>query len=350
MYDLPHMLLFSILAVISGATSYRRIHQFIQTHQARLNEAFGCCWRRTPAYTSIRYTLQGLDPDEIAVHFRAHAATLANSAPTIAFDGKTLRGSLDRFEDTKAAQVLSAFAGEEQIVLGQILIEDADKDHEIQAAQRLIEALGLTGRLYTFDALHLQKKTVETVTASNSDMLVQLKGNHPKLYAAVRELCEAEPHKDQSYAVDLGKRNRIEQRTVRLWHLPKGTGTEAWHDHFKVVVEVRRQVECFNTRLRCFETREEPPAYYLSTRVASAETLGHAIRGHWGIENRLHHVLDTTMGEDASRIRKNPGVFAQLRHFGLNLLRHNGQANIRAALYDNAISLDRVLSYKGVKH
>ena len=74
------------------------------------------------------------------------------------------------------------------------------------------------------------------------------------------------------------------------------------------------------------------------------------VRGHWGIENCLHHVLDTSLGEDASRIRQNPGVFAQLRHFSLNLLRYNGQTNIRAALYDNAISLDRVLAYKGIKH
>jgi hypothetical protein len=158
MFDLPHLLLFSILAVMSGATSYRRIHQFISTHQPRLNQAFGCRWRRAPAYSSIRYILQGLDPDEIAPAFRAHSTGLADAAPVIALDGKTLRGSLDRFEDRKAAQVLSAFAGKEQIVLGQILIEDADKDHEIQAAQRLIETLGLTGRLYTLDALHLQKK------------------------------------------------------------------------------------------------------------------------------------------------------------------------------------------------
>jgi len=158
LFDLPHLLLFSILAVISGATSYRRIHQFVLAHQARLDEAFGCRWRRTPAYGTVRYALQGLDPGEIAPHFRAHAAALAGDAPVIALDGKTLRGSLDRFEDIKAAQVLSAFAGEERIVLGQILIEDADKDHEIQAAQRLIETLGLGGRLYTLDALHLQKK------------------------------------------------------------------------------------------------------------------------------------------------------------------------------------------------
>lgn len=161
LFDLPHLLLFSILAIMSEATSYRRIHQFIQTHQARLNEAFGCRWRRTPAYTTIRYALQGLDPSQIAPHFRAHAASLAGEAPVVALDGKTLRGSLDRFEARKAAQVLSAFAGEGQIVLGQILIEDADKDHEIQAAQRLIETLGLSGRLYTLDALHLQKKPLK---------------------------------------------------------------------------------------------------------------------------------------------------------------------------------------------
>lgn len=157
LYDLPHMLLFSILAVMSGATSYRRIHQFMRTHQARLNEAFGCRWRRTPAYSSIRYALRGLDCGEVATHFQNHAAGLAGDSAVIALDGKALRGSLDRFEDTRAAQVLSAFAVGERIVLGQVLIEDADKDHEIQAAQRLIETLGLAGRLYTLDALHLQK-------------------------------------------------------------------------------------------------------------------------------------------------------------------------------------------------
>jgi predicted transposase YbfD/YdcC len=179
--------------------------------------------------------------------------------------------------------------------------------------------------------------------------LVQLKGNHPKLLAAVQAFCRNQPHTEQTGATDFGQRNRIEQRTVRLWPLPEGTGTESWHDHFKVVVEVQRWVECFNTRQRRFEPRQEQPAYYLATCLASAETLGAAIRGHWGIENRLHHVLDASLGEDASRIRRNPGVFAQLRHFSLNLLRHNGQTNIRAALYDNALSLDRVLDYKGVK-
>ncbi|WP_198322273.1 MULTISPECIES: ISAs1 family transposase [Methylococcus] len=185
-----------------------------------MNPAYGCRWRRTPVYRSIRYALQGLDVQALAPQFRAHAARLAEGAAVIALDGKTLRGSLDRFEDRKAARVLSAFATEERIVLGQILIEDAGKDHEIQAAQRLIETLGLSGRLYTLDALHLQK-TVETVLATGNDLLVQLKGNHPKRLAAVRTLCQSRAHAEQHYTVDQGRRNRIEQRTLRLWPLPR---------------------------------------------------------------------------------------------------------------------------------
>jgi predicted transposase YbfD/YdcC len=188
------------------------------------------------------------------------------------------------------------------------------------------------------------------VIATGSDLLVQLKGNHPKLLAAVREVCRTQPCAEQTYAVDLGRRNWIEQRTARAWPLPEGIGTEPWHDHFKAVVEVRRRVECFHPGRRRFEPRREPVAYYLVTREASADTLAQAIRGHWAIENSLHHVLDVSLGEDASRIRRNPGVFAQLRHFALNLLRHNGHTNIRAALYDNAIDLERVLNYQGIKH
>lgn len=78
-----------------------------------MDAAFGCRCRRTPAYSSIRYALQGLDVQSLAPHFRAHTASLAEEAAVIALDGKTLRGSLDRFEDRKATQVLSAFATED---------------------------------------------------------------------------------------------------------------------------------------------------------------------------------------------------------------------------------------------
>ena len=162
-YDLPHVLLYSVLAVASGATSYRKIEQFMQTHWERLNEAFGSRWKRAPAYTGLRKILQGLDAREVEAALRRVASEqveqMADEAgrAVIALDGKVLRGSLDRFEDRRAAQVLSALAVSQRVVLGHVLIEDGSKDHEIAAAQRLIEELVLGGCLYTLDALHLQK-------------------------------------------------------------------------------------------------------------------------------------------------------------------------------------------------
>lgn len=161
-YDLPHLLLFSVLAIASEATSYRRIHQFIATHLNRLREVSGCTWRRAPACTTIRYALQKLVVSDLETCFRQHAAHLAANSPalpnTISLDGKTLRGSLDRFADQRAAQVLNALTGGDlPLVIGHIVLEDVSKDHEIPAVQRLIEECGLTGRLYAMDALHLQK-------------------------------------------------------------------------------------------------------------------------------------------------------------------------------------------------
>jgi len=161
MYDLGAILLFSILAVLSSATSYRKIAAFIAARLDLLNTRCGLAWRRAPAHNSIRYALLGLNVNNLEAAFRAHAAELhgtAGEATSIAIDGKVLRGSFNGFEDRKAAQIVSALATESTVVLGHVVIHDGDKDHELAAAQRLIEELGLTGQLFTLDALHAQKK------------------------------------------------------------------------------------------------------------------------------------------------------------------------------------------------
>jgi hypothetical protein len=162
MYPLAPILLFTVLAMLAGARSYRQVHGFIRTHLNRLNSAFDVSLRRAPAYSSVRFILHGLDADEIERVFRQHAAGLteppaegAGFPAAVAIDGKTLRGSFDAFHDRKAAHVLSAFAADEQIILGHVAIDD--KSNEIPAAQAMIEALGLTGRLFTLDAMHCQK-------------------------------------------------------------------------------------------------------------------------------------------------------------------------------------------------
>ena len=162
MYPLGPILLFTVLAMLAGARSYRQVHAFIQAHLPRLNETFGLSLRRAPAYSTVRFILQGLDADEMERAFRRHAAALAapagetTDAPlAVAIDGKTLRGSFDAFNDRKAAHVLSAFATDQRIILGHLAV--AEKSNEIPAAQEMIAGLGLTGRLFTLDAMHCQK-------------------------------------------------------------------------------------------------------------------------------------------------------------------------------------------------
>lgn len=161
LYKLQHVLLFSILAVVTGGNSYRSIVTFIKVHRRRLNAAFGLHWRRAPAHTSIRYILQGLEPQAVEQIFRQHAAGLCGAITdparrVIAIDGKTLRRSFDNFTDRKAAQVLHAFDVEAGLVLAHVDI--AEKSNEIPAAQQLLGELHVAHRIVTLDAMHCQKK------------------------------------------------------------------------------------------------------------------------------------------------------------------------------------------------
>jgi len=158
-YPLAHLLLFSVLAVLAGATSYRRIRLFIGVHRERLNATFGARFRRAPAVNTLRALLHALDPADLEAAFRRHAehrgaATAAPGRRVVALDGKALRGSFDHLDDRAAAQVLSAFAGEDALILAHQEIAEGD---EVAAARALIERLGLSGVLFTADALHCQK-------------------------------------------------------------------------------------------------------------------------------------------------------------------------------------------------
>ena len=159
-YPLPHLLLLSVLAVLAGATSYRGTVVFIAVHRERLNAVFGVRLRRAPAVNTLRNLFQALDPADLEAAFRRHARHLGAAAPpagrrVIALDGKTLRRSFDHLHDQTAAHVLSAFATDAALILAHHEVPAAPD--EIPAAQALIEALGVTGVLFTADALHCHK-------------------------------------------------------------------------------------------------------------------------------------------------------------------------------------------------
>ena len=159
-YTLAHLLLFSVLAVLAGATSYRGILVFIGVHRERLNAVFGAGLHRAPAVNTLRALFQALDPAELEAAFRNHARALHDGMPAsgrrvIALDGKTLRRSFDHLHDRAAAHVLSASAGEAALILAHREVRGAPD--EVPAAQALIEDLGVRGALFTADALHCQK-------------------------------------------------------------------------------------------------------------------------------------------------------------------------------------------------
>jgi hypothetical protein len=135
------------------------VQKFIVAHYDTLNETFDLTWKRMPAHTSIRDIIQGTSGPELEQSFRQYSAVLVEKdepEQVIGCDGKVLRGSFDRFHDQKAVQILSAFTGDSQIILAHE--EIATKTNEIPTAQTLIEELGLSGYIFTFDALHCQKK------------------------------------------------------------------------------------------------------------------------------------------------------------------------------------------------
>lgn len=182
--------------------------------------------------------------------------------------------------------------------------------------------------------------------ATGNHLLVQVKGNQPTLQAHARAATRLPPCLSES-SHTLGRRNRIEQRTVQVWSLPARFGTEPWHRRFRTLVQVERHVQRFQTRSATWHSSSEV-SLYLSDRPHDRVPWADVIRRHWHIENRLHWVRDETLGEDRSRIRCKPDIFALLRSFALNILRFNNESNISAALYHNALNVDRVWAYQGV--
>ena len=190
------------------------------------------------------------------------------------------------------------------------------------------------------------KKTLQTAKETGNEAIIQVKGNQKTLLNDCQTLSETS-RPDEVYQEPLTKgRNRIESRKVELFISPALTDADKWA-LVKVVVKVERYRQLFDTKTKTWKTSDET-AFYIATLVLRASQFCQAIRDHWGIENRNHYVRDVTLGEDKSRIRTNPHIFAKLRSFALNILRHNQVDNVSLELFDNAMSLDKVLNYVGI--
>jgi len=207
---------------------------------------------------------------------------------------------------------------------------------------KLMAELGLTGVLFTADALHCQRDAFAQTATTGNAMVVRVKDNQPTLHATLAGVCAAGYPFDSHETVDRGRHGRQEHRRVEVFDTT-GQLDAPWQTLVSCVARVSRLTYIKDTRSGLWATREEVGYYPCQTRH-SAKVLGCAIRAHWGIENRAHYVRDVTLGEDASRIRTRPGVMARIRSVALNILRANGVQNISLALYANAVSFDQLLA------
>jgi type I restriction-modification system DNA methylase subunit len=160
MYELHYVLLFTIMAIISNAISYRNVAEYIKENFEYLKEYFKLNWKKPPAYTGLRKIILSVDKEELERVLREFSQAVLHSKPDkhISIDGKTLRGSFDNINDQNMCQLISLFGVESGIIIGQDE-EFRDKTNEIPVVQELLKVLKIPrGTIITADALHTQKK------------------------------------------------------------------------------------------------------------------------------------------------------------------------------------------------
>ena len=237
----------------------------------------------------------------------------------VASDGKTLRGSFDTAAGQNPLPLVSAWAAQARLVLGQIQVDG--KSNELTAIFLLLELLDLQGCIVTLDAMGCQKAIAADIRAQGADYVLAVKDNQPRLHQTIHEafLAHAEtdytdPKLRRLKTVERGH-GRQETRAYFIASAPASlTKLGAWAD-------LRSIGRVIRTREGSGGASDEV-VYYLSSLSPKVKTFARAVRGPWGIENRLHWRLDVTFAEDQSRVRKDhgPANLAMLRRLALSIL------------------------------
>jgi predicted transposase YbfD/YdcC len=324
LHKLTDILVIAICAVVCGADNWEEVQLFGEAKEA---------WFKTflelpngiPSHDTFWRVFARLDPQQFQQSFVSWIASVSEvtKGQVVAIDGKTLRRSHDKSLGRGAIDMVSAWAAENRLVLGQVKVDE--KSNEISAIPALLQVLEISGCIVTIDALGCQKEIAEAIIAQEAEYVLALKENHGRLYADVVKLfddLEASDFKAYRFSRDQSvnkNHGRLETRTchviadqqilMQLRDAPEWQGMQS-----VVKVHARRQTG---------EEVSEKERYFISSLSSNACQLLKVVRSHWSIENELHWVLDIAFREDESRIRKDYGSenFAVLRHIALNLVK-----------------------------
>ena len=315
----------AVCAVICGADSWVDVELFGNSKKEWLKTFLGLP-HGIPSHDTFGKVFALLDAEQFQDCFMAwvQAVNEVTKGQLVAIDGKTIRRSHDRFIGKSAIHMVSAWASANHLVLGQVKVDE--RSNEITAIPELLKMLDVSGCIVTIDAMGCQKEIAKEIIDREADYVLALKGNQLQLYEEVRELFAYERRTgfagaDHDFHETVNKgHGRIETR--RCWaisdpeYLRYLHNSQEWEKLSSIVmVESERLVDG--------ETSVES-RFYISSLPNEAKRLLAETRGHWGIENSVHWVLDIAFREDESRVRMGNGAenLATLRRMALNLIKH----------------------------
>ena len=287
-----------------------------------------------PSRDCIRRVLSTLKPEAFQTCFQSWITSLVNEEDdidrTIAIDGKTLRRSHDQNDGLGPLHLVSAWASAHGLALGQVATEE--KSNEITAIPALIDRIDVQGAVVTIDAMGCQKDIAQKIVDAQGDYVLAVKDNQPKLYGAIKELFSDE------------RQGELLKRPHRK-HQTREKGHGRRDERYYVLAKIPRQfplknawpgAKAIGTAVRLTENRDGTLSgetrYFICSRYLSGQRFAQAVRGHWGIENSLHWVLDVTFDEDQSRTRNRHMAdnLSWLRRFAISLLkRHPSNHSIK---------------------
>ena len=319
LYPLPEVMLLVLCATLAGAEDFVEIRLWGRQKLAFLRTLLP--FRRgIPSHDTLNDVINALDPDLFGACFTTWVEGLREDEPDIvAVDGKTSRRS--RRGEDHPLHVVSAWATRQRLVLGQQAV--GGKSNEITAIPLLLKRLHLTGALVTIDAMGCQTRIAQAILDRGADYLLALKDNQPSLADEVALFFET-PAAGTAPAFETvdADHGRIETRRHYVSHDVDWLTTdrrfprEPRFPGLKAIAVVEATVE----RRGTVTTARR---YFLSSLPLDPRTLARAVRAHWGIENRLHWVLDVVFHDDLMRLRTDHGPknMATIKHMAMNLLR-----------------------------
>ena len=278
-----------------------------------------------PSADTFARVFQRLDPNEFLGCLSSIVSVLRKKvdAEGVAIDGQTLRGTNDERFRQHPLHLVRAWATTNHLVLGQQAC--AEKSNEITAIPQLLKAIDLAGTIVTIDAMGCQTQIAKTIIEREADYVLAVKDNQPKLHAAIqdafeKELAVAEMGETPAYREHIErqkKRGREEERRYLMMPLGDSPTFGRWRAAKTIGMVFRSRT------IQGVEQIEIH--YYLCSIRMGVKRFAQAVRGHWGIENKLHWSLDVTFAQDASRIRKgaSPEIASMLRQTALMILQQD---------------------------